>query len=875
MSGGRDASPLGIQPGLPQTPEVLSIPTEQVLARLASASEGLTTDEAQRRLESYGPNRLAERQRRAALLRFLDGLRSPLVIILLVAGVVSGVLGQPMSALIIFVVVLMSISLTFIQESRAESAAASLRERVATTATVRRDNALREIPLRDIVPGDLVYLSAGDIVPADSRIVTAKDLFADQSALTGESFPVEKNVGVLSLEKSRSPNDWDNYLFMGTSVVSGTATAAVVKTGGATEFGKIAKRVAQRKGETEFEHGLRHFGILIMEVTFMLVIFVFLVLALRERDPLESLLFSVALAVGLTPELLPMIVTVNLAKGAVAMSKKGVIVKRLTSIQNFGNMDVLCTDKTGTLTENKVEMIDHINVDGANDEKVFLYAFLNSHYQTGLKSPLDNVILEHTGGGMGDAVHEEDFFEAWKRVDEIPFDFTRKRVSVVVEHKKKRYIVTKGAPEEVLRVCSDLEVGEVQSRMTDERMKAAVDRYQGLSASGFRILGVSYKAVAKKDSYKVSDENEMIFLGFVVFEDPPKETARESLKMLRDAGIELKILTGDNELVTKHVCDELGFEVKGILLGEQITTMLDDALSHAVDESNIFARVTPAQKDMIIGALRRKGHVVGYMGDGINDAPSMRMADVSISVNNAVDVAKESADIILLDKKLRVLRDGVLEGRRTFGNTMKYVLMAISSNFGNMFSAAGAAAFLPFLPMLPTQVLLNNLMYDVSELAIPTDNVDEEYIEKPKRLDVGYIRNFMLFFGPISSVFDFLTFFVMLTLFDAIHKPSLFQTAWFVESLSTQTLVIFAIRTRKSPFFRSRPSRVLMASSLSMVVAGIVLPFTPLGGPFQFTMPPLLFYPVLASFIVGYLALVEVLKIQFYKRYAARLEKFA
>lgn len=857
------------------TAELLTLPPDKVLPRLKLSPNGLTAEEVEARLERYGPNRLAERERRAAVIRFLDGLRSPLVIILLVAGILSGLLGQPASAIIIFAVVLMSVSLTFFQESRAGAAAEALRERVETTATVRRDNAVAEIHLHEVVPGDIVYLSAGDIVPADSRLLVQKDLFVDQAALTGESFPVEKNADALPPEKTKSPSDWEDFLFMGTSVVSGTATAVVVRTGGLTEFGKIAKRVAQRKGETEFERGLGHFGLLIMEVTFVLVMFVFLILALRERDPLESLLFSVALAVGLTPELLPMIVTVNLAKGAVAMSKKGVIVKRLSSIQNFGNMDVLCTDKTGTLTENKVTLVDHVNPDGVNDEKVFLYAFLNSHYQMGLKSPLDAVILEHTGGGKGDALHDERFFEAWRRIEEIPFDFTRKRVSVVVEHAKKRYLITKGAPEEVLRVCSDNEVSEAQLRMTDPKRKQITDRFHGLSASGYRVLGVGYKIVPAKDVYKVSDEQDMVFLGFMVFEDPPKETARESLKMLKDAGIEMKILTGDNELVTKHVCEELGFEIKGIVLGEQITTMLDDALSHAVDQANIFARVTPAQKDAIIGALRRKGHVVGYLGDGINDAPSMRMADVSISVNNAVDVAKESADIILLDKKLRVLHDGVLEGRRTFGNTMKYVLMAISSNFGNMFSAAGAAIFLPFLPMLPTQVLLNNLMYDVSELAIPTDNVDEEYIQKPKRLDVTYIRNFMLFFGPISSVFDFLTFFVMLTLFDALHHPALFQTAWFVESLSTQTLIIFAIRTRKSPFFKSRPSRALLIASVTMVALGILLPFTPVGQLFQFEAPPPLFYPVLLAFIVGYLGLVEVLKIRFYKRYAVRLERYA
>ncbi len=862
---------------VPPVSDVLTLPADKVLSAMKVAPTGLTSDEATLRMEQFGPNRIVERQRRTAVIRFLLSLRSPLVVILLFAGVLAGLLGQPESSVIIFSVVLMSSFLTFYQESKAEGAAEALRERVATTATVMRDNSRRELKLADIVPGDIVMLAAGDIIPGDSRMISGRDLFVDQAALTGESFPAEKDPLPLSRDKLSSETEWDNYLFLGTSVVSGSGTAVVIKTGADTEYGKIAKKVAQRRTDTEFERGLRRFGLLIMEVTFLLVIFVFFVLALKGHDTLESLLFSVALAVGLTPELLPMIVTVNLAKGALSMSKKGVIVKRLPSIQNFGNMDVLCTDKTGTLTEDKVVLQDHVNAEGKRDEKILQYAALNSHFMTGIKSPIDQAILDHTGLPT-QPTHEDGHFEGWTKIDELPFDFTRKRVSVVLATGPdimEGYLITKGAFDSVINISTRCELsGTVVALDSDLRKKVQAD-FTMMSSEGNRLIAVAYKQVGEKKDFSLHDESDLIFLGFIVLTDPPKETARDSLQAVKESGIELKILTGDNELVTRHVCNELGFEITGIVLGPEIATMHDDALSHIVEENNIFARLTPAQKDRVINAIRRNGHVVGYLGDGINDAPSMRMADVSISVNNAVDVAKESADIILLDKKLGVLHDGVLEGRKTFGNTMKYVLMAISSNFGNMFSAAGAATFLPFLPMLPVQVLLNNLLYDVSELAIPTDNVDKEYVEKPKRLDVTYIRNFMLFFGPISSIFDFLTFFVLIEIFDALHHPNLFRSAWFVESLATQTLVIFAIRTRRFPFFRSKPSRLLLTSSLAMVVLALVVPFTPVGQIFGLVGLPLLFYPILLAFIVGYLGLVETLKRLFYRRYGQRLEKYA
>ncbi len=858
-----------------KTEEVLMLSSEQLLERLNTSVDGLTSDEAASRLERFGHNTVGESERRAALVKFLLTFRNPLVIILLIAGALSGFLGQIESAVIIFTIIFISVFLTFYQESRASRAAELLRERVATTATILRDNVRREIRLNEVVPGDVVVLAAGDVVPADSRLISGKDVFADQAAISGESYPAEKSAEPLNEVKGRGISEWTNYILMGTSIISGTATAVVVRTGNQTEFGKVAKRIAQRKPETEFERGLRRFGFLILEVTTLLVIFVFLVLALKRGNVLESLLFSVALAVGLTPELLPMIVTVNLAKGALAMSKKGVIVKRLSSIQNFGNMDILCTDKTGTLTQNKLQMSDHFGPLGEKDQRAFFYAYLNSHYETGLKSPLDEAIMAHDV--PGDSGHKDDLFHAYRKVDEIPYDFTRKRVSVAVEERGgRRTLITKGAPESVFDICSRVESDGSVSDLTVELKQKIVKQFETFSAQGYRVLGVAFKPLIEvKGAYRVSDETGMTFVGFVVFTDPPKSTARTSVTALKKTGIELKILTGDNELVTKHVCDQLHFEITRIVLGDELALMQDDALATVVEEANIFARVTPAQKDRIISALRRNGHVVGYLGDGINDAPSMRMSDVSISVNNAVDIAKESADIILLDKKLRVLHDGVLEGRRTFGNTMKYVLMAISSNFGNMFSAAGAALFLPFLPMLPIQVLLNNLLYDFSELAIPTDNVDEDYLQSPKRLDVSYIRNFMAFFGPLSSVFDFLTFFVLIEAFDALHHPGLFQTAWFMESLTTQTLVIFAIRTRRAPFWRSVPGRFLVLSSVVIVVFAILLPYIPLGSLFQFEAPPLRFFFYLAAFVVAYLALVEIMKQSFYRRYGHRIERYA
>jgi len=842
---------------------VLTARIDDVYSLLSTSAFGLTSDRALELTELYGPNEVEKRKKRNAIVRFLVLFENPLVLILLVAGLIAGFLGDATDTIIIFIIVMVSTLLMFYLENEAQKAAETLRKRVSSTTNVLRDGDKKEVRFSEIVPGDIIRLSAGDMVPADSRVIGAKDFFVDQSAMTGESFPVEKKGGELKGEEVTGLTSWSNYMFMGTSVVSGTATAVVVATGAETEYGRIVSKTLEKRSETDFEKGLRQLGYLLMEVTFILVMFVFFILALLKHNVLTSLLFSVALAVGLTPELLPMILTLNLAKGGMSMAKKGVIVRHLPSIQNFGNMDVLCTDKTGTLTENKVSLHSTINGLGKADERVHKYAYLNSYYQTGLRSPLDNAILGH-------AMHEVKTFQ---KVDEIPFDFVRRRVSVVVDA-GERLIITKGATEEVLKVCNRYDdQGQVMD-LTKAATDSFAKQYVTLSAQGIRVLAVAYKKIlVEKATYSVADERDMVFLGYVAFVDPVKVTAKASLKALRSAGVDVKVITGDNELVTKNVCESIGFEITRIITGNELVLMNDDALARIVEDANIFARITPGQKNRIIMALRNNGHVVGYIGDGINDAPSMRAADVSISVENAVDVAKETADIVLSRKSLGVLKDGVIEGRKTYGNTMKYVRMAISSNFGNMFSAAGGSIFLTFLPMLPTQVLLNNLMYDVSELSIPTDNVDKEYLSRPKRLDQHFIKEFMLYFGIMSSVFDFLTFFVLYFFLRA--NASLFQTGWFTESLCTQTFVIFVIRTRNVPFYKSRPSKTLTTVSLAIVAIALLLPFTPLGKAFDFVIPPPIFYMFLVIFTVVYLALVELMKTWFYKRHCETLDRCA
>jgi len=844
--------------------EFLTEPINEVLASLKTSQAGLSSEEAESHLATYGPNELAKKKRRTGLIGILYQLRNPLVLILVIAAIISALVGDLTDATIILAIVFLSGALDAYQERRAQNAAEALEEKVITKATVLRDGNKQDVKLAEIVPGDIVYLVAGDIIPADSRLISTKDLNLNQSALTGESFPVEKNANPLATF-TYDLCDWSNFVFMGTSVVSGTGTAVVVKTGNSTQYGGIAEKLVGKPTETEFEKGLGRFGTMMSEVTLALVIFVFFVNALfyqSSRSILSSLLFAVALAVGMTPELLPMILSINLSTGALNMSKKGVIVKRLPAIQNFGSMDVLCTDKTGTLTEDKLTLNSYEDLDGKQAEKVLDYGYLNCVFEAGIKSPLDDAVLQYKSFDV----------KTVNKIDEIPFDFIRKRVSVVVDYDGQNLLISKGAPEEVVKICTYSETNEKITDFTNVSQSTFQKRFDELSSQGYRVLAVAYKKVQDdKTHYSIDDEEGLVFLGFLSFYDPPKASAKESIQFLARDGIELKLVTGDNELVTKNLCEQLGLNIKGILLGSEIAQMQDDALARVVEDNNIFARVNPTEKDRIIKALQSNGHVVGYIGDGINDAPSLKNADTGISVDNAVDVAKESADLILLKQDLTVLDQGVLEGRICFGNTMKYIMMAVSSNFGNMFSMAGASLFLPFLPMTATQILLNNLLYDLSEATIPTDNVDEEYIEKPKKMDVSFIQRFMLILGPISSIFDYLTFFLMLVVFSAsVH---VFQTAWFIESLSTQTLVVFVLRTRKTPFFKSKPGKYLLISSIMVVVAAFALPYSPLAPAFHFVPPPLAFYPALAGLIVAYLFLTDSVKKWFYKRYGYLLEQ--
>ncbi len=784
-----------------EIPEVLfwNLSTETLQSRLEASRSGLSQEEAKLRMARFGPNTLAGPWRTAAA----DPVSQPLQESAgdRPAGSQRGVGAdrRVTGFVIIWAIVLMSVTLDFYQEYRAGRAAEELKKSVAVRATVLRDGQSMEVTIAQLVPGDVVSLSAGDLIPADCRMLEAKDFFINQSLLTGESYPVEKYARELPAPVD-DLNQADNAVFMGTSVISGMARAMVCRTGAGTAMGDIADTLAVKPPPTAFELGTQSFGMLIMRLTFMLVLFVFLINAFFHRPLLDSFLFAIALAVGLTPELLPMVVTVTLSRGALRMAKQQVIVKKLSSIHNLGSMDVLCTDKTGTLTEGRIKLERHVDALGNDSAQVLQLAYLNSFFETGLKSPLDDAILEH----------REIDASSWRKIDEVPFDFERRRVSVLVdqgqrEDDKQRLLVVKGSPEDILGLSTQYAVGEtLEARPLDEQALASIQTlHDSLGREGFRVLGIAWRTVAPDHPHAVvSDETGLTFAGFAAFLDPPKESAGHALKALAADNVQVKIVTGDSELVTRYVCDKLGMPVTGVLTGNEIQDMGDSALAVRAREANLFCRVNPAQKNRIILSLKTQGHTVGYLGDGINDAPSLRSADVGISVDSAVDVAKAAADMIMLREDLNVLHAGVQEGRRTFANIMKYIMMGTSSNFGNMFSMAGATLFLPFLPMLPSQILLNNLLYDVSELPIPMDNVDNAYLTHPRHWDTAFIRNFMWVVGPVSSVFDFLTFFILLKVFGA--GEALFHTGWFIESIATQVLVIFVIRTRGSPF-KSRP----------------------------------------------------------------------
>jgi Mg2+-importing ATPase len=822
-----------------------SIPAAELLQGLQTTPLGLTSDEARQRLQEYGANLLKPKRRSDAQTLLLAQFKSPIILILIFAAVLSFFLHDPTDGLIIFAIIIVSGLLGFWQERGAANAVEKLLAIVQIKATALRDGNPSEIPVEEIVPGEIVVLKAGDVVPGDCLVLESKDLFVDEATLTGETYPVEKAKGVLTAETSLGQRT--NALWMGTHVVSGNAKAVVVHTGKQTEFGKVSERLRLRPPETEFERGVRRFGYLLMEVTLVLVIAVFAINVYFARPVLESFLFSLALAVGLTPQLLPAIISVNLAHGAKRMAQNKVIVKRLASIENFGSMNVLCSDKTGTLTEGKVRLQAVLGVDGNLSEKVFLYAYLNAYYETGFTNPIDEAI--RTQRQVDLSGHE--------KLDEVPYDFVRKRLSILVSKAGTHLMVTKGALMNVLAVCSSAETtgGAIVDVAT---VRGQIqEQFKESSNKGFRTLGIAYRDVGSDSTISKDNETGMTFLGFLLLSDPPKSGITGTLSDLKKLGVSLKIITGDNELIAQNVGQQVGIPYPEILTGSDLREMSDEALRVLACDVDVFAEVEPNQKERIMLALRKAGNVVGYLGDGINDAPALHAADVSISVDSAVDIAKEAADIVLLEKDLGVLAAGVREGRRTFANTLKYVFMATSANFGNMFSMAGASLFLPFLPLLPKQVLLTNLMTDFPEMTIATDAVDKEMVERPRRWDIKFIRKFMVTFGLVSSVFDFLTFGALLFILHA--STDQFRTGWFLESVVSASLIVLVIRSRR-PFFKSKPGKYLLRATLLIITFTLILPYTPLAHPFDFSELPVLFLSLLGAIVGLYVFAAEMTK---------------
>ena len=854
---------------------------EAALAALGSARLGITDDEAERRREAHGRNEVAHEKPPTWYAELGRAFANPFNFLLTTLAVVSVLTGDDRAAVVIGFMVVLSTVLRFMQEFRSNKAALALQALVRTTATVERANDefepgvtpvthRREIPLAELVPGDIVYLSAGDMIPADVRLIAAKDLFVGQSSLTGEAMPVEK---VDRAERSAAPTavtELPTICFMGTSVVSGTGTAVVVNTGSNTTFGQMAKGVAGRRAETAFDTGVRHVSWLFIRFLVVMVPIVFLINGLTKGDWLEALLFGLAVAVGLTPEMLPMIVTTNLAKGAVTMSRHKVIVKRLNSIQNLGAMDVLCTDKTGTLTQDKVVLERHVNVVGEDDDWVLALAYLNSFYQTGLKNLLDVAVLEHA-----ELKKELSIDRAYGKVDEIPFDFTRRRMSVVVDHEGHTHqLICKGAVEEILAVCQFMNDEGRVVPIDDETMQGSRDLVADMNQDGFRVVGVAYREFAPRTGpYTVADESSLVLAGFIGFLDPPKESAAPALQALATHGVTVKILTGDNDLVSRKVCHDVGLDPGHIVLGSEIAGLDQAALGEVAARGTVFCKLAPDDKVRIVRALKARGHTVGFMGDGINDAGALREADVGVSVDSAVDIAKESADIILLEKSLMVLEEGVVEGRKTFGNTIKYIKMTASSNFGNVFSVLVASAFLPFLPMLPVQLLTVNLLYDFSQATIPWDDMDAEYLRVPRQWRADDIGRFMGFIGPISSIFDIATFALMWFVFGAnsVASQSLFQSGWFIESLATQTLIVHMIRTAKIPFIQSRATWPVLAATGACIAVGLILPFEKMGQHIGLEPLPMSYFGWLAAILFAYSALTQVVKGWFIKRFGAWL----
>ncbi len=852
-----------------------------------SDADGLTTDQVEQKFETFGANEVHHEQAPSWIKQLFEAFVNPFIGVLIIIAVVSFILDVWMAkpgeedyktVIMVAIMVMASSILRFFQEFRSNQAAEKLKKMVLTTATVLRKGVGKtEVDIKELVPGDIIVLSAGDMIPADCRIIQSKDLFVSQSMLTGESMPVEKRNIAIPDASDKSPLELENICFMGTNVESGSATAMIVTTGNQTYFGSLSKSIIGKRAETSFDKGIKKVSYLLIKFMLVMVPLIFLINGFIKHDWMDALLFAIAVAVGLTPEMLPMIVTANLAKGALNMSKRKVIVKRLDAIQNIGAMDILCTDKTGTLTMDKIVLERHLNIEGDDDDEVLKWAYLNSYHQTGLKNLLDIAVLEHVE--LNDYLKVD---ERFLKVDEIPFDFQRRRMSVILKQENgKHLLICKGAVEEMLNLCTQafdpgedkqLHIESDASIPLDEDVRTKIlEISKRLNKEGLRVLLVAIKEFDERAlNYSVEDEKEMTLTGFIGFLDPAKPSAKASIEALQKLGVTVKVLTGDNEIVTKKICRDVGIPINKILLGGEIEKMTDDELKLHIYEASIIAKLSPIQKSRIVTVLQEMGHTVGFMGDGINDAAALSAADVGISVDTAVDIAKESADIILLEKDLMVLRKGVIYGRRTFGNIIKYIKMTASSNFGNMFSMLGASAFLPFLPMLPVQLLVQNLLYDFSQTSIPWDRMDEEFLETPKKWDASGISRFMMFIGPISSIFDYITFAVMFFVFKAndIQHQALFQSGWFIEGLLSQTLIVHMIRTRKIPFIQSWATAPVLALTSLIMMLGVIIPFTPFGTILKLQPLPLTYFPWLLGILVCYCLLTQTIKNWFIRRFS-------
>lgn len=848
--------------------DICALSPEDAQKKLNSGQTGLTSESVEALCKEYGPNELKVGEKTGVFWEILRRFKNPLVIQLLIIATVSLCTGNTISAVVVSMMIFLSVVLAYFQERKSGREVEKLQAMVQTNCIVIRNGKEEEIPMARIVPGDLVILQAGAIIPADLRLVSTKDFFVAQSALTGESMPVEKNAAACSLA-DKGIIELTNACFQGSNVISGTARALVANTGNRTYFGSISEKLAGQRVLTSFDRGISSFTWLMIRFMVVLVAVVFLITAIKQHNILSALGFSLSVAVGLTPEMLPMIVTVNLSKGALAMSKKKVIVKKLNSIQNFGAIDILCTDKTGTLTQDRVVLEKHVDVTNRNSEDVLRYAYMNSYYQTGLRNLLDRSILSRT---------DLDVERGCRKVDEIPFDFSRKRMSVVVDYENDHVLICKGAVEEMYKVCDRYQVDDDINPLIDVIKNDLMEEYEALSKDGYRVVAIAYREFPRdKQVFSVADETNLILLGYLAFFDPPKDSAGQALEVLKKMGVSTKILTGDNALVTQKICRDVGLTVDKVVTGDQLRALNEEQFGELVEKANVFARLSPSQKSDIIQALQKRGHVVGYMGDGINDALALKISDVGISVDTAVDVAKEAADIVLLEKSLLVLEEGILEGRRVFGNISKYIRMGASSNFGNMFSFVGGTILLPFEPLLSHQILINNLLYDFSQLGIATDKVDEEYLLKPRKWNIGNVKKFMMYVGPISSIFDYATFGMMWWLFGCATssgagdspQAQMFHTAWFVESLMTQTMIVHIIRTNKIPFLQSSPSFTMLMCTLVMMGIGAYLPYSPFAHALGFVALPLNVWLGIGGILICYAVLCHLAKVWFNKRFGS------